>query len=300
MRGLAIALSTVLLLLISATVVLADPLGKDRPGDLHAADFWQVADTIPAVVTGSVANKVDNAFDVVARNRTVHVTVDDNTDYWVWGKTSPTLADVKSGLAVVVRGTRTDNGILARWVQVIPDTAHFTRSTGTVVSFSSGNNIVVHETRGDQDRTFVVNSDTTIHLPAGQSAVQNGDLVGVISFDKNDDGTPIARIIVDRGAPSQTSDDDDDDDGVANSGSSVNVSVSGGGTVNVTVSGNSTLTVNGHQIDIGKGSQTLTIDGTQVNVTVGDSGSDSHVDMSGLGERIREQVREQMARSFFR
>lgn len=200
MKKLVIVLSILMLLAVSASAALAAPPDPKAKGKSESAP-GQVLKGKRHAAAGVVANKGSDGFDVVTKKGNIHVTVNANTKFVVKGKSAATFADVVNGLRVNAHGTRdANNGIVAKWVHVIPSLGRFGHSVGTVVAFTANTSITVHEKKTGQDRTFTVNADTRIELPDGHTAVQKDDVVTVVAATLDSSGKPIARSIVVHGA----------------------------------------------------------------------------------------------------
>lgn len=209
MRVISVAVSIVLLLVLGTSFAAASVL-ETKPKDGRAAAAHADQGKRKAV-EGLVSAKGDKTFDVVTKKVTVHVTVNEETRYVVKGVEDADFGDVTNGQRVVVRGTRNDDGILAKTVRVKHNLGRFGHAVGTVDSYSAGSSIVVTERKSGAKRTFAVNADTEIHLPEGHTAIAVGDRVTVVAktLDAASHNPLAVNITV---HDSQDDDDDDDDD----------------------------------------------------------------------------------------
>jgi hypothetical protein len=159
--------------------------------------------TRPGVLRGQVTAVSDDGFTLkTLRGQTVTVVVTDDTRYRIPGVEDPSLADVKVGMAVLVKGTwRDDETFTAQGVGAAEREQirrHIIQGKVTAVDSDAGT-LTVNTRRGEW--TVHTTDDTRYRIPGVENPtladVKVGDRVLVAGRpDKDGKNTGTARLIV--------------------------------------------------------------------------------------------------------
>lgn len=141
-------------------------------------------------------------------DKDIHVTAD--TIYKVPGLgRAGTLSDIKDGMYIVAQCDKTDSGLQARYVIVVPGKSEYRYQhyTGTVTGYTydpnAGGTITITDRSGNNTTTFTIIDGNFKILPAG-ATVQNGDWVTVVGYRESSSSQPIAvGVMVYPGQPSE-------------------------------------------------------------------------------------------------